>query len=580
MLRAMLRDLRAHPGRVAMTLVAIVLGVAFVVATWVVSDSAAATVARRRPATDLAVRVSAARNAAGALLAADVATGSRALPGVDRATGVVVGHAGAGPARRQARRHVLPGRGRHQLGRLAAVHPGRRPRARSAPARWRWRRRRPRRPGWRRRHRPGAARRRQLRDRDRGRHLHLPHGRLRRAVARPSRTTRRPRCDALGRRLRPGRAVRRRRDPVAAAAARPRSGTGFDVRTGAELAADRPAGGRRARRSVVRNFLLAFAGVALMAGMFVIANTFTMLVAQRTRQFALLRAVGARRRQVRRAVLAEAVVLGLVGATVGVGVGVGLGWLAMRLLRTTGETVVFTVSPVGDRLGYLVGVVVTVVAAYGSARRAPRWRRWPRSAPTPRCPAARWWCGPWPARCCRGRRGGGGRGDLRARADRPEADRRAWPARCSAGSACCCSRRCWPRRCSVPLSRLVCRRGSAVDPPRGAQRHPRPAPHRGHRVRADDRAGAGDRVRDRRLVAHHLHHRGDPRRGAGEHPDRAVRPAGSPACRPAVVEQVAQGVRRGQPRRAGPGYGEVTAGGRRSAEPGSPRWSAARWAGR
>ena len=70
-----------------------------------------------------------------------------------------------------------------------------------------------------------------------------------------------------------------------------------------------------------------------------------MLVAQRTRQFALLRAVGARRRQVRRAVLAEADVLGLIGATIGADVGVGLGWLAMRLLRTTGETVIFAVSP-------------------------------------------------------------------------------------------------------------------------------------------------------------------------------------------------------------------------------------------
>jgi putative ABC transport system permease protein len=153
-----------------------------------------------------------------------------------------------------------------------------------------------------------------------------------------------------------------------ASAASAAMGPGFDATTGAELAVERAATADREAQTV-RNFLLAFAGVALMAGMFVIANTFTMLVAQRTRHFALLRAIGARRAQVRRAVLGEALVVGLVGATVGVLLGVGLGWLAMTLLRTTGETVIFTVSPLSIVVGYAVGVVVTIVAAYGSARR-------------------------------------------------------------------------------------------------------------------------------------------------------------------------------------------------------------------
>ena len=58
MLKAMLRDLRAHKGRIAMTLVAIVLGVAFVVATWVIADSTAAsfTGADTRSGVDVAVR--------------------------------------------------------------------------------------------------------------------------------------------------------------------------------------------------------------------------------------------------------------------------------------------------------------------------------------------------------------------------------------------------------------------------------------------------------------------------------------------------------------------------------------------
>jgi putative ABC transport system permease protein len=63
-------------------------------------------------------------------------------------------------------------------------------------------------------------------------------------------------------------------------------------------------------------------------------------------------------------------VLGLVGATIGVALGIGLGWLTMEVIPTTGETVVFSVSPAAPLAGYLVGVLVTVVAAYGSARRA------------------------------------------------------------------------------------------------------------------------------------------------------------------------------------------------------------------
>ena len=140
------------------------------------------------------------------------------------------------------------------------------------------------------------------------------------------------------------------------------------MRTGAELADERDDLAADNARSI-REVLLAFAAVALLAGMFVIANTFTMLVTQRTRQFALLRAVGASRRQVRRAVLAEAGVLGLVGSTVGVALGVGLGVLAMAAFRTGTATVVYSVSPVGVGAGFAAGFVVTLVSAWGSARR-------------------------------------------------------------------------------------------------------------------------------------------------------------------------------------------------------------------
>jgi putative ABC transport system permease protein len=141
------------------------------------------------------------------------------------------------------------------------------------------------------------------------------------------------------------------------------------VSTGEDLAAEARAEAVDAARAT-RESLLMFAAVALLVGMFVIANTFTMLVTQRVRQFALLRVVGATRRQVRRAVLAEAGALGLVGATVGVALGIGLGMLGMWAFAPPGESVSYAVSPLAVLVGYAVGVGVTAVAAYGSARRA------------------------------------------------------------------------------------------------------------------------------------------------------------------------------------------------------------------
>ncbi|GAA2725184.1 ABC transporter permease [Cellulomonas aerilata] len=122
----------------------------------------------------------------------------------------------------------------------------------------------------------------------------------------------------------------------------------------------------------VTTFLLVFAGVALFVGAFIIFNTFTMLVAQRTRELALLRAVGASRGQVVRSVLAEAVLVGLAGAAAGLGLGVGLA-AALQALVASLFGLQLDGLPVQPRTvvaTFVVGVVVTAVAAVLPARRA------------------------------------------------------------------------------------------------------------------------------------------------------------------------------------------------------------------
>jgi putative ABC transport system permease protein len=126
--------------------------------------------------------------------------------------------------------------------------------------------------------------------------------------------------------------------------------------------------------SFVRTFLLVFAVISIFVGAFIIFNTFSMLVAQRSRELALLRAVGASRKQVTRAVLGEAIGVGVVGSTLGLAAGVGLALLLRQLFRASGADLggglAFTYRPV--LWSYAVGVIVTVVAAYLPARRAAK----------------------------------------------------------------------------------------------------------------------------------------------------------------------------------------------------------------
>ncbi|WP_418957441.1 ABC transporter permease [Streptomyces tritici] len=121
--------------------------------------------------------------------------------------------------------------------------------------------------------------------------------------------------------------------------------------------------------------LLGFAAIALFVGVFLISNTFSMLVAQRTKELALLRAVGASRRQITRSVLIEALLVGLVASAVGYALGIGLaaglrsGMSAFGMKVPDGP-LVLGATPVLAALA--VGVIITMVAAYLPGRRAAK----------------------------------------------------------------------------------------------------------------------------------------------------------------------------------------------------------------
>ncbi|RZB20065.1 FtsX-like permease family protein [Streptomyces sp. F001] len=124
---------------------------------------------------------------------------------------------------------------------------------------------------------------------------------------------------------------------------------------------------------VIKYVMLGFAGVAVLVGVFLIVNTFSMLIAQRTRELGLLRALGADRRQVRRSVLTEALLLGLVGSTLGLAAGIGLAAGLIELMGLLGMNIKSTEMVIGwgtPLAAYVVGVGVTFVAAYLPARRA------------------------------------------------------------------------------------------------------------------------------------------------------------------------------------------------------------------
>jgi putative ABC transport system permease protein len=146
------------------------------------------------------------------------------------------------------------------------------------------------------------------------------------------------------------------------------------VRTGAEEAANQTAN-LEEELGFLRTFLLIFAYVALVVGAFIIFNTISITVAQRTREFGLLRTLGASRGQLMRAVVEEGLLLGVVGAVIGLFGGIALAPALDGLFKAFGADLpdngtVLEARTVIVSLG--VGIAVTVLAGFFPALRATR----------------------------------------------------------------------------------------------------------------------------------------------------------------------------------------------------------------
>ena len=148
----------------------------------------------------------------------------------------------------------------------------------------------------------------------------------------------------------------------------------LETLTGAEITAE-VQGQIKDVLNIFSTFLIVFSYIALGIGSFVIYNVFSITAAQRLRENALMRAIGASRRQVSRALLVESTAMGVVGSVIGFGIGILLSQLLSALLKATGfevPTQGLAISTSAFVNTFVAGVLVTVLAAWLPARRAGR----------------------------------------------------------------------------------------------------------------------------------------------------------------------------------------------------------------
>ncbi|GAB3852029.1 ABC transporter permease [Dactylosporangium cerinum] len=158
------------------------------------------------------------------------------------------------------------------------------------------------------------------------------------------------------------------RDDVAAAL-----GADFQVKTGKQLT-DETTKEFREGLAFFNNVLIGFAGVALFVGTFLILNTFSIIVAQRTRELALMRALGGSRGQTLGSVIIEAVAIGLIASVLGLAAGIGVGVLLAWVFGNVSGVALASVGVPAAAVisAFVVGLLVTVVAAVLPALRASR----------------------------------------------------------------------------------------------------------------------------------------------------------------------------------------------------------------
>lgn len=151
-------------------------------------------------------------------------------------------------------------------------------------------------------------------------------------------------------------------------------GPSYQVLTGKQLAEDTSKTVGQFTK-FINYALLAFAFVALFVGSFIIVNTFSIILAQRTRELALLRCLGATRQQVLRSVLLEAAVVGLLASIVGIGFGLLVAVGIKGLFKTLGADLPSTALVVAPRtvvVALVVGLLVTLLASLLPAIKATR----------------------------------------------------------------------------------------------------------------------------------------------------------------------------------------------------------------